>query len=159
MSQSEGQIGEVIQEKDGYVTVKVQRHSACKKCGACDFGLSKNKASTFELKNSINAKIGDKVMIDLEGKDIVQASILIYMVPLLALVTGIIFGSNFFSDLDINEDILGFISGIILMSFAFVGIRIYDKKLQNYDSTKFTPQLKKIITDVVSDDENDKQLL
>ncbi len=143
-SHDENQVGEIVAEESGnQVLVEIERHSACKKCGACDFGMSGNKTSQLELENTVNAGIGDKVVIDMEGKDIVKASVLIYLVPLFSLVVGLLLGTLFADSLQVDENILGFVLGIVFMGITYGLLKRYDNKIRFERPDQYKPKIVK----------------
>ena len=79
-------IGLVTSVTDGTAQVRFLRGSACAHCGAClTVGDSEMEIS---LPNTLGAKEGDRVMVDLSPKRVVQASLLAYAVPLVLLIAG-----------------------------------------------------------------------
>ncbi|ACB84852.1 SoxR reducing system RseC family protein [Natranaerobius thermophilus] len=145
-SENENQVGKVIERKDNYVTVEIERHSACKNCGACDFGMSGNKTSELELENTVNAEVGDEVVVDMEGKDIVLASFLIYLFPLFSLVLGLFLGNMVAAEINGDENLIGLAFGILFMGFSYTGLKMYDNKVKTSQPQKFKPKILKKLT-------------
>ena len=89
MENTGSHIGLVTALNGGDAKIRFQRGSACAHCGAClTIGESEMEIT---LKNSLGAKIGERVAVDLSPKRVVQASLLAYAVPLVLLVGGGVF--------------------------------------------------------------------
>lgn len=78
-----------------WVRVKTQRQSSCSACqmkSSCGQGLlsqiSEGKGLELELENNLNAKPGDVVMLSVPDAGVLSASLLMFMLPLLALMMG-----------------------------------------------------------------------
>ena len=85
-------IGLVTSIKDGTAQIHFLRGSACAHCGAClSVGDSEMEIS---LPNTLGAKEGDRVAVDLSPKRVMQASLLAYAVPLILLIAGVLVGSR-----------------------------------------------------------------
>mgnify|MGYP003591960936 CR=1 FL=1 len=83
-------IGLVTSVSDGTARIRFLRGSACAHCGAClTVGDS---AMEISLPNTLGAKEGDRVAVDLSPKRVVQASLIAYAVPLVLLIAGVLTG-------------------------------------------------------------------
>ncbi len=126
------QIGFVKSISGNRVEVEVTRMSGCGEscgsCSGCDMGHS------LLLKNNINAKVGDTVLITGEAKDILKYTMLMYIFPLASLILGIFAGSQFLEPRGVeNHELIGFALGIILMGISYFLVRKYDNKLESKD--------------------------
>lgn len=74
-------------EKKGLVTVKFERPEACGSCTACGFGSQKG---TVTLQSDRN--VGEWVRVEMPEKRFLQATVLVYAVPLAGLVLGVFLG-------------------------------------------------------------------
>ncbi len=91
----------VVLAVDGDIAeVMTQKKSACGSCAAksgCGTSLVErlfpSRTRSFRARNDIRAQKGDKVVIGLDESALQIASLLIYLVPLLGLIGGAIFGS------------------------------------------------------------------
>ena len=110
----------IVQElKDNQATVIFQRHSACQSCGACKPLHGKDEMAVV-LPNTLNAKIGDVVTVELESKKMLSATFLAYGVPLIFLIIGAVCG-------ELLRPVLGYsevIAGLIALSFAAISYGI-----------------------------------
>ena len=91
----QGYIIEIVDEKTA--KLKMQRHSACTSCGKCQTLSSETKEILVEVDNTIGAKIGDHVEVNMDNMNVLKATALAYIVPLVFLMLGTI-GSYFLLD-------------------------------------------------------------
>lgn len=136
MKESEkGEVGKVVDIKDNIAIVSLIRNEACQKCGACSHG-HKSEEMILEATNLCNAKIGDRVAIDLAYSDFLRATFIMYGIPLITLFIGFFigyYGSTKLGYQSLQEPI-GLISGFVFMVIAFLWIKSKEEqwKSQNY---------------------------
>lgn len=132
----------VISTNDKIATVKVQRHSSCKSCGACQMGSG---SKTIEVKtiNKIAAVVGDFVEIEVPTHKVMKASFLMYIIPILTLILGLYIGGLMGESQGINRDLASGIMGLLMMVTTFGAIRLYDRRIQ--DNKDYSPEIIKII--------------
>lgn len=97
------------------VKVMVQKHSACGKCGKC--GSDDNLV--LVLDNTLDAELGDVVTIEMKGSNILGAALMVYFLPLVALLVGYIGGSY----LGLETEATKIALGGILFALSFLGVR------------------------------------
>lgn len=141
----QGYIIEIVDDKTA--KLKMQRHSACASCGKCQTLSSESKEILVEVDNSIGAKPGDHVEVNMENMNVLKATALAYVVPLIFLLVGTIV-SYFMLDMIISTqgiivELISGIIGIILMLLSYVILKRNDSKFR--DSRKFIPVITKII--------------
>lgn len=141
----QGYIIEIVDDKTA--KLKMQRHSACASCGKCQTLSSESKEILVEVDNSIGAKPGDHVEVNMENMNVLKATALAYLVPLIFLLVGTIV-SYFMLDMIISTqgiivELISGIIGIILMLLSYVILKRNDSKFR--DSRKFIPVITKII--------------
>ena len=141
----QGYIIEIVDNKTA--KLKMQRHSACASCGKCQTLSSESKEILVEVDNSIRAKPGDHVEVNMENMNVLKATALAYLVPLIFLLVGTIV-SYFMLDMIISTqgiivELISGIIGIILILLSYVILKRNDSKFR--DSRKFIPVITKII--------------
>lgn len=141
----QGYIIEIVDNKTA--KLKMQRHSACASCGKCQTLSSESKEILVEVDNSIGAKQGDHVEVNMENMNVLKATALAYLVPLIFLLVGTIV-SYFMLDMIISTqgiivELISGIIGIMLMLLSYVILKRNDSKFR--DSRKFIPVITKII--------------
>ena len=73
--------GIVIELMGDRAKVKLQKHSICGDCGACQHG-HENMEIVVEALNEAHASEGDYVTIDLETSNVMEAAFIVYVIPL-----------------------------------------------------------------------------
>ena len=107
----------VVSQKDGFAELDVIRTKPCGLCGKTQgcgnsiwgkvFSFQKRK---IQIRNKINAKVGEKVKLVIEDNYLLKSSLLLYGLPLFFLFTGMITTEYF---LAVNNDLLVFFGGVI----------------------------------------------
>ncbi|MDK2798687.1 MAG: sigma-E factor negative regulatory protein RseC [Clostridiales bacterium] len=132
------QIGVVISIKNDTAMVQIKRTSACggkcETCGGCEVSSQK-----VEAYNTVGAKVGQVVRLDMKDTQVLFAAFMVYIVPLIMLFIGYAIGYSLF----INE-IVGVISGLLLLVASFLVIKRIDKKLGK--SSKYRLQITQVLS-------------
>lgn len=140
--EQQGYIVGIIDEKTA--KLKMQRHSACASCGKCTT-TSEKKDIIVEVDNSIGAKLGDRVAVNMESMNILKAVGIAYIFPLISLLIGTIgtyYVLQFIENIK-NIEVISSIVGIIIMLISFFILRKNDSKLR--ESRQYIPIITKII--------------
>jgi sigma-E factor negative regulatory protein RseC len=130
--------GIIIKTHGKTATVQIKRSSSCSHCKACNLGDDGNM--TAEAENPIDAKVGDKVGLNLNSKKALTASLVVFGLPLLALCIGII-GTSFVigkMEYQNNSQTPGIIVGLALFFLSFIPIKAYDKHLRKTNTCSIT---------------------
>ncbi len=136
MENTGAHIGLVTAVSDGTAQIHFLRGSACAHCGAClTVGESEMEVT---LPNTLGAKQGDRVVVDLSPKRVIQASLLAYAVPLLLLIGGVLIGSRI-------ADWAGLALGIAACGIGYLILRIVEKKSKKKNS--FQPRMTRVLED------------
>ena len=135
------QTGRVISTDGKTAVVRFKRSSACGKCNAC-FTLGSSEADV-EIDNLLAAKAGDDVVIELHGSNILKASLLMYGIPLAALILGVFVG-NIWGDLWAAGLGLAFAAG------TFFIFRALEPKISRMGS--FKPRMIEIADDIITNE-------
>ena len=105
--------------------IKTIRSAACEGCSSKD-SCGENhhsKEMTLELKNTLGVQTGDQVVIGIETKPMIILSFLLYVFPILLLITGAVIGDRLAPVLGMNESICAMILGFSFFGAAFLFIR------------------------------------
>lgn len=124
------QQGLVIKEIGDYVEILVMREAACGSgCDSCNSKCSEAKPLIVKTINTIELKIGEKVRIEMNSKSVLQYFLVVYGIPLVLLLTGIVFGVSLFQKYQIDQaELYGLIFGIVFMCLSYLIIKNIDKK-------------------------------
>ena len=126
--------------------VAMQRHTACDKCGRCGgiLGGPDRKDEKVEVANPIKAAEGQMVSIEVDDRQILKVAFFLYMMPVLALLAGII-GVYALSDaLNYGGDeiLLAVGVGFACMAIAVLGLRAWDRTAKN--DSRYIPVIKSL---------------
>lgn len=113
--------GRVIKIEGNLAQVEVERKSACRACGLCS--LRGKNTMMAEVENSIGARVGERVRIEIPSSLILKGALLFYILPLVALILGLVLGIKI-----TNLQTGGLILGFSLFILSFILIWLYSKK-------------------------------
>lgn len=86
------------------------------------------------LPNNLEAKVGDFVEIKGEAKNILKYMMVVYMIPFVMLIMGILVGMKSLKNLEISSyEPLSFLIGLVFMAFGYFIVKIIDKKIGKTD--------------------------
>lgn len=86
--------GTVISTQGQDATVRFYRKKSCEKCGMCAF-TPMDTHIDMTLKNTVSAKDGDFVEVDITGGAVIKTALIVYLMPLLLALVGM-FGAFLF---------------------------------------------------------------
>lgn len=116
--------GLVTAVSEKHATVKVDKKDECSKCGMCLFPKNANSVD-FYAENTVGAKEGDSVIIDVSGGGKLLGAILVFLIPLILIgVSALI---NYFF---INVEIWILILSVIFIVLWYTILAVIDKKLK-----------------------------
>lgn len=141
----QGYIIEIVDEKTA--KLKMQRHSACASCGKCQTLSSETKEILVEVDNTIGANIGDYVEVNMDNMNVLKATALAYIVPLVFLMLGTM-SSYFVLDKlieiqGVGVEVISGLIGILMMLISYVILKRNDNKFR--ESRKFIPVITNIL--------------
>ena len=125
------QIGYVRNTSNGMAEVEVRRISGCG--GGCsNCGGSCNVPSLIiAIKNPIDAKPGDYVEIKAKSNKIIRYALIVYMIPFVMLILGIILSMNLFKSVDIvNYETYSFLVGLLFLGISFIIVKKIDNSIK-----------------------------
>lgn len=144
------EVGEVVRTKGDMVVVRLKRSSACSRCGACGLGAGPDDMF-LTLPNTLKAKPGDLVELSLESGQLLKASAITYVIPLIALIVGVIMGYMLGGRIGIDRQLAGAILGLVFTAAAFGVIRTLDPLFRR--SNHFVPRMVSILSNNINDAE------
>jgi sigma-E factor negative regulatory protein RseC len=112
---------------------------SCKAKGACT-SLGGGGANTeIRARNTVGAEPGDVVTISIRGSSVLKASFLVYMLPILAMVGGIILGHLLSRLTSVDKNVLVGVFGLLAFSGAFVWLKKNGDKFSS--KQEFIPEI------------------
>ena len=125
--------------------VRIQQSSACATCSSkdsCDIN-SEKKRIVIEVSNDLQAGIGDRVEISMPESSLLQLSLLVYLLPVVALIAGAFLGSAIGHKFDMDATLASVVFGILAMAIVFSGLKWLDS-LSDFRE-KYYPRMTRII--------------
>ncbi|HCY76869.1 MAG TPA: hypothetical protein DHV28_13190 [Ignavibacteriales bacterium] len=122
--------GVVKESKNGIATIVISNSDQCDECSAklyCKPGNSSERS--LIVKDPFGTTAGDRVMVSINGSRILGISFLIYGIPLVFLLAGLIIGMNIFQS---NKEIFSTLFGVGLVLIYILIIRFMLKKRENH---------------------------
>ncbi len=119
------EFGKIIAVNGDKVDIKIQRHAACGECGACHVGKNQMEM-ILTSENSIGAQVGDEVELNIETVDFLSAVLIMYGIPLISLVLGILSGYYMLIAIGISEGMaqgIAALIGLFLMGISYAVIK------------------------------------
>lgn len=123
----------------------MQRHSACASCGKCSKLSSECQDLVVEVDNSIGAKKGDRVEVSMESVQVLKATMLAYLVPLIFLLAGTILTYYILDLIKFSGpiEVISGVVGLICTGISYLLLRKNDDKFKR--SREYIPRITKII--------------
>lgn len=140
------QCGLVIATLDRTAKVRMQRHSSCAGCNACKMGAEDNPIE-LEALNPKKAVTGQMVEVEMENEHVLLAAFLMYVVPLLFLVGGVMVGHFGLRAMGI-EAYADVMTAVIAFAFTGVAYLLLSRGEQKQD---FREKMLPTITDVIEE--------
>jgi len=136
----------VVTTIDGNVAkVLVQGKSECEKCAVVSMCEPAGRGREIEALNPLHAKVGQTVKVCIKPGVYLKGSMIVYGLPLIALIGGAIFGKNigeiYFKK--INSDAVAAIFGFALLIITFIIVKFWSKKAET--KAEYKPIIEEIL--------------
>ena len=146
MVTEEGVIERVFQQK---AVVRIRKSSSCANCKSRDgCEVLSGKEILIEVANSLQAKIGDHVEISVSTDSLLKLSLLVYFVPIIALVIGASAGNLLAESFGVGSTLASIVGGGFLMGVTFLILRKIDRAAQ--DKGRHYPVMTRILFNTAS---------
>jgi sigma-E factor negative regulatory protein RseC len=138
--------GIVVEVAGGNAKVAILKKGACESCAAAGVCHPQDADKSFmEASNPLGAAKGQKVKVVLAPQVYLKASIILYGIPMVALIGGAIIAKNLaikYSG-EADSDLWAFIVGMACVFVSFIFIRNYNKKVEK--TQKYKPVIVEIL--------------
>ena len=118
--------GSVVEVQPGRARVQTRRSGSCENCKArsgCT-GLGGGREARVWVVDPLGVKIDDEVIIAVPGGTVVRASLLLYLIPVLALLAGAVLGNQLAPRFGLPPDLGAAVVGVSGMALAFAVARV-----------------------------------
>lgn len=119
--------------------IKTTRSAACESCSqkdSCGTSHHGTKEMMVTVKNTLGVETGDAVVIGMETRPMMILSFLMYVFPVILLVTGALIGDALGPVLGINASLSSMAMGFSLFALAFLVLRKKQDSLSQKDGFK-----------------------
>ncbi len=127
---------------NGKVKVEMKKNMSCKTCAAKSncFGLSKN-IRHITANDPIGVKVDQIVKLELASKGKIKASVFLFLLPIVLLVSGFFLGSSLAVKLgkEASSETWGVISGMLFFAFSFIILKLVNRHYERHD--KYLPSI------------------
>ena len=112
--------------------VKCTKSAACESCKAKDFcdtvGGSDDDVEV-EAINAAKAKVDDRVTISFKTSSLLKVSFLVYMIPVLFLILGVVIGDKIAPIFNYDRSIFSMLAGLLFLLAAFFFVKTKGREL------------------------------
>ena len=121
--------GKVIWAEGDRAKVSLQKKTSCDKCGMCIFPKGSNEI-IFEVINPVNAKVGDSVNFQMNGRGKLLAILLAFIVPLILIGLAVAIGT-----LVLQNELIALVASIVLVVVWYAILAVIDKQRRKSGKT------------------------
>lgn len=121
------EIGRIVEISGEKAKVSLPRKEGCAGCGKCSFAVG-GKSMVLEAENDAGGRTGDEVEVNVPSRDPLQASLLVFGLPLLALLVGAIGGYWIFQSFGADPNFGAILFAAALLVAAFLWVRSRERK-------------------------------
>lgn len=119
--------GTVTQVCGNSAKISIERKEACGNCNACGLMSGTAKNVIVEVKNTLDASVGDVVEITFSAKTSMLSTVIAYMIPFAMLLIGVFLGYIIIAGLlHTPEEPTAAISGLIFAALSFGIVKLFD---------------------------------
>lgn len=121
--------GTVI-ESEGEIARVLIEAKACDRCQACGFGAVRDKKSmVVNALNEVRAAKDDQVHLEVEGKKVMSASAILFLIPFCGFIVGFVLGYFGIGPLfHISKTLTALIAGFILLGASYYPVYVLGNK-------------------------------
>lgn len=120
--------GIVVRTEARRAWIKTVKSSACEGCGSrdlCDSG----KECEVEVANTVDAGVGDEVVIGFASGSLVKVTFLLYMVPVICMIAGAAVGLRIAPTYGVDESAMSAALAFASLGLAFLFLRLFSGRL------------------------------
>ncbi len=130
--------------------VKTVRSKSCESCEArdsCHTGDS-SKEMIVQVTNTINAGIGDRVVLGFQTSSLLKLTFMLYVFPIILLIVGAALGQSIAPQLNTDQTLTSIFVGFGFFGLAFGIIRLTSNRLEK--QKEYKPFLIRIVQKKIS---------
>ena len=124
--------------------VRIQKSSSCATCesrGACQ--MHGSKEMLVEVKNDLRAREGDCVELSIPTRSLLRISLLVYLLPVLALILGAYAGGEWAASRGVPPTLPSIVGGVLTTAISFYALRLFDASVGR--KAEYLPRMTRIV--------------
>lgn len=135
----------VIEDVSGRKTlVRIEKSSACATCESRgDCSVDSGKSMVVEVANDLGGGEGDHVELSVPSGAFLKLSLLVYILPVVALIAGAFAGGALAGVLHMPLSLASVIGGFLVMGITFYALKRFDRSLRA--RSEFRPRMTRIL--------------
>ncbi len=117
--------GVVLEASNGLAVVRIESTADCDECSAkllCRTTPASERVLT--IRDDIGVAVGDAVEIHVRGSSVLRASLLLYGVPLVLLLAGVVAGMRLWAPPGMPREAWSALVGVVLAALWFGGVLV-----------------------------------
>lgn len=137
--------GVVIRKEGQKAVIKAERTGACDSCSSKKSCAQASDAEMLiEADDPVGVKAGDKVVFAVSAGSVLKAGMLLYLLPILSFIAGVVLGQAVFSGLlpGYNPDLVAGVSGAAFLAAAFIALKAFSRLSER--SRSMRPQVLRV---------------
>ncbi|MBN2793882.1 MAG: SoxR reducing system RseC family protein [Clostridia bacterium] len=132
--------GVVVHQNDNSAVLRIARSTSCGgNCNKCGSHCAEQSKIEINIENKLGAEIGDYVEVESTSKRILGTAFLVYIIPVLTLILGMLLSNKIFNT---SNELIALLFGLVMMFIAFIGIHLYDRYSQKQPIFTMTKVIK-----------------
>jgi len=135
----------IVEEVSGRnAVIRIEKTSACATCQSREScGEASGKDMIIEVANELGAGRGDRIEISIPSGSFLMLSLLVYILPVAALIAGALAGGAFARALHINLTLASIAGGCLATGITFYALKRFDKSPRAWK--EFHPRMTRVL--------------
>ena len=136
--------GIIEQTKRNKARVRIERSASCSHCesrGSC--GVTGGKTMLIDVLNPLHAEVGDRVEIGVPTQSFLKLTLLVYLLPVIALLIGAMLGRAWGPAFGLQDSLAAVIGGALFMGLTFIILKRFDRTAG--EKKDYQPVMRRII--------------
>ena len=129
--------GVVVNLQGDQAIIEMEASKDCEACGACSY--SREGRMVTPVTNTLKAKVGDSIEIEIESQVVIVAAAIVYILPIVFFFAGYALGLWIGRLLEFDTDLLGISGGALFLILSYGAVRSLDKRARL--SRRYEPRM------------------
>lgn len=129
----------------GTAWVRTTRSSACESCSSrdvCQGEGGSGKEMEVEALNTADARVGDRIVLNIKTTSLLKATFLLYIFPVLAMIGGALLGQSVAAMRGSDPSGMAALFAFLFFGLAFIVIRVTGRRMAR--NASYRPEIVKI---------------